>query len=458
MRLSCLQALGVFLIAMCGPARAEFYWHEPAFSDVPLRGPERAHGALIYSHGRGTVVAGRIVPGESHYAPPAPYVRFLLESGWDAFKLNRKYVADREPDSARALEAEIGRLRALGYRRIVLAGQSYGAWLSVLVATRDNDIHAVIATAPGTGFGNSSIDRVTLGAQKLLDFVEDIRSTRVAFFFFAGDELEATGRGEQVARRLSARRQYHWVVDRPADLWGHNAARTGLFTRRYVECLARLIAPDPPPDLRFACDTTRGLAAGSDIPMPADAGLAAAPPGAPPALAPFIGRWLGEDESGVIRRLASYGDRGRDSPARRLRRGRTALFDTKTLCHPRDGRHDRSRRVGIPRQVDRTPISGHSRWNAARRLAPHRRQAGGRPHRLSPVALTRPDASTRMAWCFATRSSSGAFAPTRTERSAAIGAGWMASPAAAGSRIGAPLDLGPSTDGSVRRAPALTSV
>jgi hypothetical protein len=307
MRLSCLQALGVFLIAMCGPARAEFYWHEPAFSDVSMRGPERAHGALIYSHGRGTVVAGRIVPGESHYAPTAPYVRFLLEAGWDAFKLNRKYVADREPDSARAIEAEIGRLRALGYRRIVLAGQSYGAWLSVLVATRDSNIHAVIATAPGTGFGNSSIDRVTLGAQKLLDFVDDMRSTRVAFFFFAGDDLEATGRGEQVARRLSARQQYHWVVDRPGDLWGHNAARTGLFTRRYSECLARLIAPDPPPDLHFACDTTRGLAAGSDIPMAANAGLVVASPGAPPALAPFIGRWLGEEESGVIRRLAVTG-------------------------------------------------------------------------------------------------------------------------------------------------------
>lgn len=307
MRLSCLPALGIALIAMCGPARAEFYWHEPAFRDVPLRGPERAHGALIYSHGRGTTVSGRTVPGESYPAPAAPYVRLLLESGWDAFKLNRKYVADREPDSARALEAEIARLRALGYRRIVLAGQSYGAWLSVLVATRNSDIHAVIATAPGTGFGTSSIDRVTLGAQKLLDSVGGMKSARVAFFFFAGDELEATGRGEQIGRRLSAGRQYHWVVDHPADLSGHNAARTGLFARRYGECLARLITPEPPPAIRFTCDTTRGLAAGSDIPMSANSGLAAAPPDAPRPLAPFIGRWLGEHESGTIRRLAITG-------------------------------------------------------------------------------------------------------------------------------------------------------
>jgi hypothetical protein len=303
----CLQALGIILIATCSQARAEYYWRVPAFDDVPMRGPERAHGALLYSHGRGTIVAGRTVPGESYPAPPAPYVRLLIESGWDGFKLNRRYVADREADSTHALEAEIAQLRGLGYRRIVLVGQSYGAWLSVRVATRVSDIHAVIATATGPGYGVSSIDRVALGAQKLVDSIDDIKPTRIAFFFFAGDELEATGRGEQVARRLGAHQQYYWVVDRPTDLSGHSAARTGLFARRYGECLVRLIAPEAPQGPRFACDTTRGLAAGADIPMPPDTGLATPPAGAPQALAPFIGRWIGAHESGTIRRLAITG-------------------------------------------------------------------------------------------------------------------------------------------------------
>jgi hypothetical protein len=306
MRLSLLVGL-LWLLAMPGSGQAEYFWREPAFADVPMLGPAKAKGAILYSHGRGAEIAGRQVPGESHQATSPVYLRLLLGDGWDGFKLNRKYASDVERASIAVVHAEIARLRTEGYTRIVLAGQSYGAWLSILAATEDSGIHAVIATAPGVGAGAASIDAIARGAQKLGDFVETIKPSRVALFMFEGDYLEATDRGERLRRILSTRGLDNFVVNRPRDLSGHHGARTGRFARRYGECLVAFIAPDTRPG-NFTCRFDGRFASGSDIPL-AERVTAAA---LPPSHSAFAGRWYGDREDGgarllVVTRLARDG-------------------------------------------------------------------------------------------------------------------------------------------------------
>jgi dienelactone hydrolase len=272
------------------PARADDFWREPAFADMPIRGPAAVHGALLYNHGRGVQRDGRFVAGDSFHLATYPYIRLMLAGGWDGFRLNRRWAADREDDSIAALQREIQRLRAEGYRRIVLAGQSYGAWLSVLAATREGNIHAIVVTAPGTGHGTDSADAVNRNAQELVDYANELKRTRVAMFLFEGDALDAAWlkRGERVRHVLERRGIPHMVVDRPEGFHGHSASSTSLFALRYGQCLARFVSPALLD--RTTCDDLSleefVLRATKMDAKPVRDG--------PERLAPFLGRWLGE--------------------------------------------------------------------------------------------------------------------------------------------------------------------
>jgi hypothetical protein len=300
------------ILAMAGqmsPAAAEeAFWREKPYPDSSYRGPEQALGALLFNHGRGVVINGRIVPGDSYNVSPPGFVHFLHDSGWDAFKLNRRYAADNESSSLAALREQVAALRAEGYKRIVLAGQSYGAWLSVLIATREPGLHAVIATAPGSGFGAESSDAVTKGAQKLVDAAGAVKPTRLALFLFEGDYRDAdwVKRGERVKQALNERAIANLVVDHPRGFQGHGSAHSGRFTRRYGECLVRFIAPEPIAT-PFACDLDHGLAAGSDIVLPEKMPLPSMPADLPRSLANYVGRWYGDSDNGAARLFVTTG-------------------------------------------------------------------------------------------------------------------------------------------------------
>lgn len=291
MRAAILCAL--FAAVAGQPAAADYFWREPAFADVAIRGPAAVHGALLYNQGRGISVAGQGRAGDSYHLPPPPYVRTLLAAGWDGFRLNRKWAADNESSAIAALHEEIRRLRAEGYNRIVLAGQSYGAWLSVLAATKDNDLHAIIATAPGTGYGGESVDGTTLNAQKLVDYADDLKRTRAAMFFFDGDPRDVAWlkRGERVKRVLEKRGIPHFIVDRPLGFHGHGGAGGSLFAFRFGSCLVTFISPSTSPETP-PCDAQQSLA--DFLFKTAKMDRASLPANAPERLTPFVGHWLGE--------------------------------------------------------------------------------------------------------------------------------------------------------------------
>ncbi len=221
-----------FAVLIHGPVRAASL--DPAFNQA-LLGPERATGVVVWNHGRSITV-------EDSESPAPPYLRVLRDSGWDVLRFNRPRDGDTLTVSARRLVDQVAQLKRKGYHRIVLAGQSFGAFLALMAAEASDEVDAVVATAPAAfGSFDEFYDSWRLNATRLYPLLERVKKARVMLFFFHGDDFDPGGRGERSRAILSARQAGYSVVDQPAFLVGHWASSTGLFLRRFGACIRDFI-------------------------------------------------------------------------------------------------------------------------------------------------------------------------------------------------------------------------
>jgi dienelactone hydrolase len=234
-----IGAVALFvLMAGAPPARAQL-WLAEAFPSHWLRGPERAAGAVIWSHGRS-------MDSEDSDVEVPPYLETLRDGGWDAFRYNRMRASDTLDASARGLAGEVHRLKQQGYRRIALAGQSFGAFVSLIAADSSEEVDAVIATAPAAyGSFSDYYEGWRSNATKLYPLMERVRRARVMVFYFHGDDFDPGGRGERTRAILAARKLPHVVIDQPPLLTSHWAAGSEAFATTFGACiLGFLDAPD----------------------------------------------------------------------------------------------------------------------------------------------------------------------------------------------------------------------
>ena len=189
---ACALALTVALIRLVSPPAAAMGL-DPAFHQA-LLGPQRAAGVIVWSHGRS-------VDAEDWKSPTPPYLRVLRAAGWDVLRFDRLRQDDTLGGSSRALAGLATRLKHQGYRRIVLAGQSFGAFLALMAADDTDDVDAVVATAPAA-FGDFEdyYDSWRLNATRLFPLLERVRRARVMLFFFHGDDFDPGRARQQVAR------------------------------------------------------------------------------------------------------------------------------------------------------------------------------------------------------------------------------------------------------------------
>ena len=206
-------------------------WLAPAYSTGAMLGPTEAHGAVIWSHGRSAYA-------EDSEAPTPPFIARLRDGGWDTFRFNRLSANDTLTESAKALMREVHRLKQQGYGRVALAGQSFGAFLSLISADASDEVDAVIATAPAA-FGTYSdhYDTWRANATELYPLLSRVRRARVMLFYFHGDEFDPGGRGERSRDLLAERHLDYLIVDQPRQLATHWAAGTQLFARLYGDCI-----------------------------------------------------------------------------------------------------------------------------------------------------------------------------------------------------------------------------
>jgi pimeloyl-ACP methyl ester carboxylesterase len=211
----------------------------PAQDEASLLGAARAQGAVIWSHGRS-------LQKECSLVPTPDYISAFRAAGWDIFRLNRPSIIDTLPDSAATLAREAEGLKYKGYRRVALAGQSFGGFISLIAAGRSDAVDAVIATAPAAyGSAQSNPFGYGLNATRLYDLLGAVRHARVALFFFDGDIFDPGGRAPIADEILRTRGLAHLVIDRPAGLPTHWASISPAFAAQFGPCLVAFAAGGP---------------------------------------------------------------------------------------------------------------------------------------------------------------------------------------------------------------------
>ncbi len=198
------------------------------------QGPGTARGAYLWAHGR--AAGGQ----DSRGGQPQPHVRIFNNAGYDVLRFDRAPATDDTDAAAAWLRAALSDLRAKGYTRIVVGGQSHGAWNALQALDQPGLADSVVAVAPAA-HGATGSAAWAWALDDLRQVVEAARSpeARVAIANFAGDEFDPDPEGRaKIFRSLGAPHVGALLfLDRPQGLEGHGAGADAQFTTRYGACL-----------------------------------------------------------------------------------------------------------------------------------------------------------------------------------------------------------------------------
>jgi predicted esterase len=206
---------------------------------VPVRGPQTAPGVIVWSHGyfRGI---------DATQGQPHGYVSRFLAAGWDVYRYNREWVNELYADIQGMIES-VAAAKAAGYKKVVLAGQSQGAWISMEALAKGIQADGVIATAMARhGAPPSSAAR-----SDFRQLMRDIRSRGatsipVVLTLFDRDDYDPGGRFVDVKDILADSAVPLYFIGHPPDLPGHGAGSNSKFNERFGPCIFRFIASSPP--------------------------------------------------------------------------------------------------------------------------------------------------------------------------------------------------------------------
>lgn len=212
----------------------------------PVQGPKQAKGLVIWNHGRGMTAA-------DHKAPPLAL--HFAHRGWDVYGLYRGWGNDDRMRALQIVGAGIEKAWQMGYRRIVLMGQSAGAYAAIEAVRYGYEVDAIIAMAPAA-HGNGSYWQDNDYAMRPIWERFAGKKTKVAVAYFSGDDYyEAHApnvRGPWLQAKLSSFGVPHYVINQPdiAGLKGHIAGHSWNFARRFGPCIFDFVDSGEAP----ACD------------------------------------------------------------------------------------------------------------------------------------------------------------------------------------------------------------
>jgi tetratricopeptide (TPR) repeat protein len=206
------------------------------------RGPKTL---FYYMHG----FDGR---ARAHSPLPEYFVSELQQSrGWDVIDGN--YPRSGVTEIRRLGAANFGvavfltrrlkELKAQGYQRIYVGGQSWGGWSSLLLATIPGlPLDGVVLVVPACcGWRSTGADHddPNYGNNKLLfdQMIERVRYPTVGVFFLV-DEYEPAERGTGAAAALTQRGVANLMIDHPPGFSGHGSAWFPAFDYLYGICIA----------------------------------------------------------------------------------------------------------------------------------------------------------------------------------------------------------------------------
>ncbi len=196
-------------------------------------GPGAARGVLVFAHGRAVNRAD--LRGEQ----PQSWTRHFNNAGYDVWRFDRHPGSDDAARAAGWLREHLAALRAMGYRRIVVSGQSRGGWNSLMMLETPGLADAVIAIAPAS--------HGQLGSPEHMRALDDWRAilatarpsqARVVFANFRNDPFDPDpDRRAALAESLRGRVGALLVIDRPEGVEGHGGGASMPFNERFGPCL-----------------------------------------------------------------------------------------------------------------------------------------------------------------------------------------------------------------------------
>ncbi len=241
------------------------YWAEYGFCDLPIRGPGRALGLILLSHG---------VDGlkDAYKGPPPLFVRRLARAGWDVIKVNRNglYEHGWSGSGLKHVDDLVQRARQAqtqGYAKVIAAGQSFGGVISLEANARFPDtFFGVVALSPGHG---SDSPAYTVGASTgqyynldgyLLATLAGQHNGRIVLSLPPGDLLhpnrDSDPIGPKAHKTLLSTGLPFVQFDESMPITGHGAAYTAQFDVWYGGCLQAFLDPRrSPPAGQTRCAT-----------------------------------------------------------------------------------------------------------------------------------------------------------------------------------------------------------
>ena len=237
---------------LCGSASADAQVPQPSVdfgssrlsADYIFHGPQRAKGVIVWSHGTPSLgdCADR-QPGRA----PAFISRFNLD-GWDILRFDRDPCSDQINQAVAQIGNSLPQLRTAGYQRIVLAGQSRGAWHSLAALSVPGlaaYISGIIGVSPAKHGTNIRYATET-GSYEWKVLIDHLAAPRisVALIFFPQDQYipDAAQRASYAVAALAQKGDQAVVIYEDAGAGvGHAGATNVRFTEKYSACLIRFV-------------------------------------------------------------------------------------------------------------------------------------------------------------------------------------------------------------------------
>ncbi len=209
-----------------GRLRPQPYWS--------MRGPSLAAGLIVWSHG---YMAGR----NATEGAPQSWIGRFTRMGYDLYRFDREWIVDWAGD-ATALAEAVRKARDLGYRRVVLAGQSAGAWVSLAALARGAPVDGVISIAAAHHGEASKMRDTSRARSEWQNVITALKpGPRVVVVNFADDPYDVGGRMADARSAFAKSSQDAVVIDNPEGFKGHGAGSDIAFARKFGGCIETFI-------------------------------------------------------------------------------------------------------------------------------------------------------------------------------------------------------------------------
>ncbi|MBS0519554.1 MAG: hypothetical protein JSR90_12750 [Proteobacteria bacterium] len=209
-----------------GRLRPEPYWAN--------KGPQAATGLIVWSHG---YMEGRDATASS----PQGEVAYFTLKGYDLYRFDRQWIRDW-PGDANDLANAVRQARSMGYRRIVLAGQSAGAWVSLAATMRGAPVDGVISVSAAHHGQVKDMRDVSRPRSEWQQMVRGIkRGPRLVIVNFKDDAYDVGGRMDDARSAFAASGVDAVVISNPTGFSGHGAANGTAFPQKFGTCIYTFI-------------------------------------------------------------------------------------------------------------------------------------------------------------------------------------------------------------------------